>query len=118
LGSYVGGFGGALLDHQAGGNLLGDLVSGVAGAGLGGALGYEIGDSTTDPDEIWFGTDPASKDFGARRFAVDDGPRPSLHDPAPAHSNYFNPEKDLQSATNIAKIVAGESDRIKVERWR
>ncbi|MEV0735454.1 alpha/beta hydrolase [Streptomyces sp. NPDC050549] len=118
VGSGVGAIAGTVLGHQSGGGFLGDIVGGAWGAAVGGVAGYDIGDSTSDPDEIWFGTDPASKEFGARRFAVDDGPMPSLHDPAPAHSNYFNPEKDLQSATNIAKIVAGESDRIKMEQWR
>ncbi|MFC9158938.1 hypothetical protein ACFTT0_28595 [Streptomyces bauhiniae] len=71
-------------------------------------------------DDLWFGKDPASEAFGARRFTVDDGPRPFIdgQGPTPAHSNYFNPEKDLESADNIAKIVAGQSDHIKVERWR
>ncbi|MFE0251999.1 alpha/beta hydrolase [Streptomyces sp. NPDC059010] len=117
VGSYVGGVTGALLGNQSG-LFLGPLTGGVAGAVVGGSVGHTVGDSTSDPDEIWFGTDPASKDFGARRFLVGPGPLPEANDPAPAHSNYFNPEKDLESATNIAKIVSGESDRINLERWR
>jgi uncharacterized protein YcfJ len=118
VGSAVGGIAGTVLGHQSGGGFLGDIVGGAWGAAVGGVAGYDVGDSTSDPDEIWFGTDPASKEFGARRFAVDDGPMPSIHDPAPAHSNYFNPEKDKVSANNIALIVAGKSNEIQVERPR
>jgi pimeloyl-ACP methyl ester carboxylesterase len=92
---------------------------GFFGGGPAGA--YLIGDlADQGDDDVWFGKDPASKEFGARRFAVDDGPRPVIdgQGPTPAHSNYFDPGKDLESSDNIAKIVAGQSDRIKVERWR
>ncbi|MHB9861455.1 alpha/beta hydrolase [Streptomyces sp. YIM S03343] len=116
-GSYVGAVEGALLGHLSGNPI--DEVTGIlGGAGMGGTVGYHIGHSVSDPDDIWFGTDPASKDFGARRFQVDPGPMPSLHDPAPAHSNYFNPEKDKVSANNIALIVSGHADEIQVERPR
>lgn len=96
------------------GGPVGGVVGGVSGAVLGGIAGHEAQDAQTDPDEIWFGTDPASKDFGARRFQVDDGPRPFIdgQGPTPAHSNYFNPEKDKVSANNIALIVSGNSDEI------
>ncbi|QIB43213.1 alpha/beta hydrolase [Streptomyces aureoverticillatus] len=118
-GSALGGVAGGVLGQRSG-SFLGGLIGSAAGAIGGGNLGYRLGDAFSDPDEIWFGTDPASKDFGARRFLVDDGARPIIdgQGATPAHSNYFNPEKDLTSANNIAKIVAGESDRIKVERWR
>ncbi|MFF0461104.1 alpha/beta hydrolase [Streptomyces mexicanus] len=92
---------------------------GFFGGGPAGA--YLIGDlADQGDDDVWFGKDPASKEFGARRFVVDDGPRPVIdgQGPTPAHSNYFDPGKDLESSDNIAKIVAGQSDRIKVERWR
>ncbi|MET8693692.1 alpha/beta hydrolase [Streptomyces bauhiniae] len=91
-----------------------------AAVGLGSGS-YILGDIVDQgDDDLWFGKDPASEAFGARRFTVDDGPRPFIdgQGPTPAHSNYFNPEKDLESADNIAKIVAGQSDHIKVERWR
>ncbi|MFH8340641.1 alpha/beta hydrolase [Streptomyces sp. AM6-12] len=118
MGSYMGAVEGALLGHLSGENVVDQMKDVALGAGAGGYVGYGIGHSTSDPDELWFGTDPASKDFGARRFHVDPGPVPSIHDPAPAHSNYFNPEKDKESANNIALIVAGHSDQIQVEKPR
>ncbi|MFE2718792.1 alpha/beta hydrolase [Streptomyces mirabilis] len=117
VGAGIGAVAGSILGHESG-SYLGDLVGGGAGAAVGGVVGHKVGDGVTDPDEIWFGTDPASRDFGAHRFRVDDGPRPTTHDPAPAHSNYFNPEKDKESANNIALIVAGQSENIGVERPR
>jgi hypothetical protein len=99
-----------------------EAAAGTVGFFGGGPAGaYLFGDlADQGDDDVWFGKDPASKEFGARRFVVDDGPRPVIdgQGPTPAHSNYFNPEKDLESSDNIAKIVAGQSDRIKVERWR
>ncbi|WP_351223322.1 alpha/beta hydrolase [Streptomyces sp. NPDC002133] len=69
-------------------------------------------------DDIYFGKDPASEAFGARRFKVDEGPRPLLDLGAfDAHSQYFTPEKDRVSADNIARIVSGEYD-IKTEDHR
>ncbi|MEI5010614.1 alpha/beta hydrolase [Streptomyces sp. PmtA] len=71
-------------------------------------------------DDIWFGKDPASEAFGAHRFKVDDGPRPIIdgEGPTPAHSNYFNPEKDPESAANIAAVVAGQADLLTSEKYR
>ncbi|MEV5551596.1 alpha/beta hydrolase [Streptomyces sp. NPDC052309] len=98
----------------------GALVGGLSGAVLGGLSGHAAQDAQTDPNEIWFGTDPASKEFGAQRFRVDEGPRPFIdgQGPTPAHSNYFNPEKDKESANNIALIVSGNSGDIQLERPR
>ncbi|WP_079107709.1 alpha/beta hydrolase [Streptomyces sp. NRRL S-1521] len=82
---------------------------------------YILGDMADQGnDDLWFGKDPASEAFGARRFAVDDGPRPIVdgQGPTPAHSNYFNPEKDQVSADNVARVVSGNSSEIKVERYR
>ncbi|MFJ7086382.1 alpha/beta hydrolase [Streptomyces griseus] len=70
-------------------------------------------------DDVYFGKDPASEAFGAQRFRVDDGPRMvrdvGLFD---AHSQYFDPEKDQDSAENIAKIVGGRPEEIVRERHR
>ncbi|MGW1883073.1 alpha/beta hydrolase [Streptomyces sp. NPDC001970] len=69
--------------------------------------------------DIYFGKDPASEAFGARRFRVDDGPRPILElGGFDAHSQYFTPEKDWESAENIARVVAGKPDKISTENWR
>ncbi|MET9345232.1 alpha/beta hydrolase [Streptomyces termitum] len=70
-------------------------------------------------DDAYFGKDPASEAFGARRFKVDDGPR-MLRDLGgfDAHSQYFTPETDAESATNIARIVAGQPEKITTEERR
>lgn len=74
-------------------------------------------------DDVWFGKDPASEAFGAARFRVSDGPLPFYlagieGGPTPAHSEYFTPEEDPESADNIARIVAGKSDSITTETPR
>ncbi|MCZ7414933.1 MULTISPECIES: alpha/beta hydrolase [unclassified Streptomyces] len=85
---------------------------------LGSYVGYELGD--IGDDDIWFGKDPASEAFGANRFEVDDGPRPFVdgEGATPAHSNYFNPEKDHKSADNIAAVVAGQPELVVPEEHR
>ncbi|WP_031507853.1 alpha/beta hydrolase [Streptomyces megasporus] len=88
---------------------------------LGSYLGYELSDIGND--DIWFGKDPASEAFGAKRFLVDDGYPPFMDpddptNPTPAHSNYFNPEKDQVSADNIAAIVSGHPEEAKAEEHR
>ncbi|MFE4796619.1 alpha/beta hydrolase [Streptomyces sp. NPDC056708] len=97
----------------------GALIGGGAGAIVGGIAGYTAQDAQTDPSERWFGTDPASEDFGATRFMVDDGATIlEDHGKMTAHSNYFDPGKDQASADNIANIVTGNFDRITLETPR
>lgn len=72
-------------------------------------------------DDHWFGKDPVSKEFGATRMESGDGPLPlwlSGEGPTPAHSGYFDPERNPSTANNIAKIVAGRSDMITTEEPR
>ncbi|MER5403561.1 alpha/beta hydrolase [Streptomyces sp. NPDC002769] len=72
-------------------------------------------------DERWFGRDPTSKEFGATRMKSGDGPLPlwlSGEGPTPAHSGYFDSERNPSAANNIAKIVAGRSDHIHTEEPR
>ncbi|MFF0559104.1 alpha/beta hydrolase [Streptomyces sp. NPDC004266] len=91
------------------------------GWALGGPLGvlpardlFDIGN-----DDVYFGKDPASEAFGARRFKVDDGPRMIMDGGGfDAHSQYFTPELDPESADNIARVVAGQSARITTEEYR
>ncbi|MEE1802340.1 alpha/beta hydrolase [Streptomyces sp. JV176] len=100
---------------------MGGPAGGLVGAAAGGVVGGVAGlRSSEDESQIWFGTDPAHKDFGATRFKVDDGARPFIdgQGATPAHSNYFNPERDRTSARNIAKIVAGHGDEISPEAPR
>ncbi|GAA2506274.1 alpha/beta hydrolase [Streptomyces gobitricini] len=77
-------------------------------------------------DDNYFGRDPASEAFGAQRFKVDPGPplagvsaseglQLGLMD---AHSQYFDPTLDAESASNIARIVGGRPEKITTERWR
>ncbi|MFI9625200.1 alpha/beta hydrolase [Streptomyces sp. NPDC052042] len=122
LGMGTGAVGGGSAGFVLGGGIAGPpgaLFGGAAGALVGGIGGYMAQDAQTDPSERWFGTDPASKDFGATRFMVDDGAT-IIEDRGTmsAHSNYFNPAKDQVSADNIAKIVVGRSDEITLERPR
>lgn len=98
-----------------------EAVAGTAGFSVAGPIGAALAGDLADrgDDDLWFGRDPASRAFGARRFEVSDGPLPmSGGAPLPAHSNYFDPVRDAVSADNIAMIVADDSDEIKAEDWR
>ncbi|MCC8479467.1 alpha/beta hydrolase family protein [Streptomyces globisporus] len=69
---------------------------------------------------LWFGEDPASEEFGARRFAADPGP-PLIGLGPPtidAHSQYFDPKLDSASADSIAMVVAGNGHKVKQESAR
>ncbi|MFB7180663.1 alpha/beta hydrolase [Streptomyces sp. NPDC056257] len=113
-GAVAGGVAGSVLGPV--GTVGGALIGGV----VGGVHGFVVGDAVTDDSQNFFGTDPSHRDFGAHRFKVDDGPRPIVGGDGPmdAHSNYFNPTKDRESATNIALIVAGHSQDISTEEPR
>ncbi|MFF4249173.1 alpha/beta hydrolase [Streptomyces sp. NPDC001822] len=96
------------------------VVAGIATSSLG-PLAVLAGDAADQgDDDLWFGRDPASASFGARRFRVDDGPGlvgssgPSIG----AHSQYFDPVRDPASANNIALISAGHSERVKPQEYR
>lgn len=109
---------GALGGASAGAVLGGPVGAAVGGAG-GAAVAYFAQDAQTPKSEIWFGTDPAHEDFGARRFRVEDGPRPVLDmGGVQAHSNYFDPDRDEVSARNVAKIVAGRGRNISMQEPR
>ncbi|MDX3379758.1 alpha/beta hydrolase [Streptomyces sp. ME02-6991-2A] len=95
------------------------VVVGGVGLVVGGPGGAYLAGDLADPgdDDLWFGKDPASKAFGARRFPVADGP-PLVGAGGvnlDAHSNYFSPERDAVSADSIALIVSGNADRLKME---
>ncbi|AQU67875.1 alpha/beta hydrolase [Streptomyces niveus] len=109
---------GALGGASAGAVLGGPVGAAVGGAG-GAAVAYFAQDAQTEKSEIWFGTDPAHEDFGARRFRVEDGPRPVLDmGGVKAHTNYFNPQKDVTSSDNIARIVVGDYEDVQLDRHR
>ncbi|MBV6701090.1 alpha/beta hydrolase [Kitasatospora aureofaciens] len=59
-----------------------------------------------DPDERWYGRDPASKHFDAHRFTVDNW---SEGNPVDAHTKYLSPHGG-PSLDNIAAIVTGSGD--------
>ncbi|MYU52238.1 MULTISPECIES: alpha/beta hydrolase [Streptomyces] len=92
----------------------------ASGLLLGGPIGYGVGSLMSDDNELWFGVDPASEDFGARRFKVDAGPRPFIdgQGATPAHSHYFDPEVDPVSAANVSAVVADRPDLIIPEAGR
>ncbi|MFJ8854212.1 alpha/beta hydrolase [Streptomyces sp. NPDC102437] len=92
------------------------VIVGGIGMILGGPAGSYIAGDLADPgdDDLWFGKDPASAAFGARRFPVDPG-KPMSFD---SHSNYFTPSRDAVSADSIALIVSGHADRLKIEEYR
>ncbi|WP_405501249.1 alpha/beta hydrolase [Streptomyces niveus] len=106
-----------------GGASVGAALGGPVGAAVGGAGGatmaYFAQDAQTEESEIWFGTDPAHEDFGARRFRVDEGRRPIMDmGGVDAHSNYFDPGKDVTSADNIARIVVGDYRDVQLDGHR
>ncbi|WP_103535039.1 alpha/beta hydrolase [Streptomyces sp. SM11] len=71
-------------------------------------------------DDVWFGKDPASEAFGARRFEVADGPTLIANGKlnADAHSQYFDPEIDRTSVENMGLIAAGHANKIQREEPR
>ncbi|MFD7429544.1 alpha/beta hydrolase [Streptomyces sp. NPDC059818] len=97
-------------------------VVGAAGWAVAGPAGsYLLGDMADQgDDDLWFGKDPASEAFGARRFPVDSGPKlVSSHGLSiDAHSQYFDPDRDASSANSIALVAAGQSKRLKAEEYR
>ncbi|MFB8212661.1 alpha/beta hydrolase [Streptomyces sp. NPDC056010] len=99
------------------------VAAGLFGLTGGPAAAHMFGD-VADPgdDDLWFGKDPASEAFGARRFPVAPGPRLIGPDgfSIDAHSNYFDaePQRDAMSADAIALIAAGRADKVKMEEAR
>lgn len=87
---------------------IGGLVGGLPGAVLGGFIGDKVA-GHDDPHELWFGQDPASDGFGARRFDVADGPVGFA-----SHSDYWNQGegRDGHSLRNMGLIVSGHGDRV------
>ncbi|WP_328895349.1 alpha/beta hydrolase [Streptomyces sp. NBC_00236] len=89
-------------------------ATGPVGAHLLGGMADE------DDDDLWFGRDPASGAFGARRFPVNEGPQVIGRDGVSidAHSQYFDPKRDAMSSDSIALIAAGRADKVKTEESR
>ncbi|MGW6637678.1 alpha/beta hydrolase [Streptomyces cyaneofuscatus] len=98
----------------------GQAVLAAAGRALGPAGSLAVDAVHRGDDDLWFGRDPASEGFGARRFAVDPGPSlvrlgpPSLD----AHSQYFDANLDSASAGSIALVAAGHGNRVRQEGAR
>ncbi|WP_406406388.1 alpha/beta hydrolase [Streptomyces sp. NBC_01643] len=97
-------------------------VVGAVGLIVGGPPVAHIAGDLADPgdDDLWSGKDPASREFGARRFLVGDGPRLVSGNgiSIDAHSQYFDPERDAVSAKSIALVAAGSSHKIRMEEYR
>ncbi|MFJ9829124.1 alpha/beta hydrolase [Streptomyces sp. NPDC101160] len=119
VGGVAGGLAGGMFGQPFGRGPAGVVVGGFLGAAGGAYGGYS---AANDESQLWFGTDPAHEEFGARRFKTADGPLPLVggEGPIDAHSNYFNPlpGKDPVSANNIALIVSGHSNDITTEEPR
>ncbi|KNB49391.1 alpha/beta hydrolase [Streptomyces caatingaensis] len=95
-----------------------DAVIGTIGTvGLGPFGGWAATELLGD-EKNWFGTDPANADFGAHRFKVADGPSVFHKNPMAAHSGYFDPDRDRESANNIALVVSGHGDKITTQEHR
>jgi hypothetical protein len=85
------------------------------------AAAYVFGDLVDrGDDDVWFGKDPASEEFGARRFEVGDGPALIANGKlnADAHSQYFDPAIDRTSVENMGLIAAGHGNKIQKEEPR
>ncbi|MFJ3701687.1 MULTISPECIES: alpha/beta hydrolase [unclassified Streptomyces] len=84
-----------------------------------GPVGYIVGGLLDrGDDDLWFGKDPASEAFGARRFRTDAGPS-VVAGGFDAHSLYFDRSRaDSVSSDSIALIAAGKAGKIKVEEPR
>ncbi|MFF4950834.1 alpha/beta hydrolase [Streptomyces chattanoogensis] len=72
--------------------------------------GFGIAGHLWDPHELHFGQDPASEEFGGRRFGVNPGWNPS------SHSDYF--ESGSESLDNIGRIVSGRHGEVTIEERR
>lgn len=98
------------------------LAVGAAEILVGGPVAAHLFGDLADPgdDDVWFGRDPASESFGARRFEVGDGP-PLVGlggFSIDAHSEYFNPVADRTAVDNMALIAAGRSHLVRAEERR
>ncbi|MFB6438277.1 alpha/beta hydrolase [Streptomyces sp. NPDC056411] len=76
--------------------------------------GFGLGGHLIDPHELHFGQDPASKDFGGKRFAVAPG------EASNSHSSYFDSsgEGDPTSLNNMGAIVAGHPEDVATQAGR
>ncbi|MDH6131400.1 hypothetical protein P3T37_000769 [Kitasatospora sp. MAA4] len=101
-------------------------IDGTALVAGGPVLGTALGTTTdwiynqADPNQLWYGTDPASAQFGAQRFDVADGAPLSVD----SHSQYMDAPQspgstlsptdaaNQDSITNIGQIVAGKYDNV------
>ncbi|MER7846951.1 alpha/beta hydrolase [Kitasatospora sp. NPDC096077] len=68
------------------------------------------------PDENWFGRDPASESFGAKRFTVSDYSQGA--NLLGAHTKYLTPEFGGPSLGNIASIVTGKDSDVHLTEGR
>jgi len=89
--------------------LVGSPGSGAESATALGVVGEHVWVGATSSDPIthlsWFGTDPAARSFGARRFPAEPPPTAD-HSGLAAHSDYLLPGAPALGA--VARIVAGD----------
>ncbi|GAB7185105.1 hypothetical protein ATKI12_4936 [Kitasatospora sp. Ki12] len=93
------------------GAVQGGVIAGPIGSVVSGYVSDKVYDWFGPENQLWFGQDPGSKEFGANRFAVPDGPSMSFD----SHSHYMDePKKDpapddtAVSVNNIGQILAGQ----------
>jgi hypothetical protein len=91
----------------------GDVVAGAVAGPLGPVL-----TNTVDPHRLWYGRDPASSDFGANRFTVNDLGGETWNNPVGPHTKYLSPTIGGPSLNNIGNIVAGQYGNVQLEAGR
>ncbi|MEV7926865.1 alpha/beta hydrolase [Kitasatospora sp. NPDC088779] len=71
-----------------------------------------------DPHDLWYGRDPASESFGAKRFTVDGWSKSWSWEDFGMHTKYLAPETGGPSLGNIASIVTGKADDVHLTEGR
>ncbi|RGD61156.1 hypothetical protein DR950_28365 [Kitasatospora xanthocidica] len=71
-----------------------------------------------DPHDLWYGRDPASESFGAKRFTVDGWSKSGSVVDFGMHTKYLAPETGGPSLGNIGSIVAGRTDDVHLTEGR
>ncbi|MEU9122512.1 alpha/beta hydrolase [Streptomyces sp. NPDC048506] len=77
---------------------------------------FGIAGHLMDPRELHFGQDPASEEFGGRRFGV--GYDTGYPIPWKSHSMYFDDDRDRESLDNMGNIVVGHPEKVSLEEGR
>ncbi|MET8624462.1 alpha/beta hydrolase [Kitasatospora sp. NPDC004669] len=71
-----------------------------------------------DPHDLWYGRDPSSDSFGAKRFTVDGWSKSGSWVDFGMHTKYLAPETGGPSLGNVAAIVSGKPDDVHLTEGR